>query len=81
MQILTRCQGDRCVVNRGGGLMTVDFDGGDAAMVGVIVRSEGQREKSYGHGVGKMPLLVGADAKMVVREKNGLIQKDALVEE
>ncbi|RWV89812.1 hypothetical protein GW17_00048022 [Ensete ventricosum] len=37
--------------------------------------------RSSSYGVGKMPLLVGADAKMVVREKNGLIQKDALVEE
>ncbi|RRT35559.1 hypothetical protein B296_00056415, partial [Ensete ventricosum] len=27
---LPRCQGDRCVVNRGEGLTTVDFSGGDA---------------------------------------------------
>ncbi|RWW06364.1 hypothetical protein GW17_00030309, partial [Ensete ventricosum] len=43
--IFTRCQGDRCVVNRGEGLTTVDFSGGDAATAGAIGRSEGQREK------------------------------------
>ncbi|RWW44366.1 hypothetical protein BHE74_00049869, partial [Ensete ventricosum] len=40
-QIFTRCQGDRCVVNRGEGLTTVDFSGGDAATAGAIGRSEG----------------------------------------
>ncbi|RZS09612.1 hypothetical protein BHM03_00040703, partial [Ensete ventricosum] len=43
--IFTRCQGDRCVVNRGEGLTAVDFSEGDAATAGAIGRSEGQREK------------------------------------
>ncbi|RWW83536.1 hypothetical protein BHE74_00007961 [Ensete ventricosum] len=38
MQILTRCQGDRCVVNGREGLMAVDFSGRDTATVGVIGR-------------------------------------------
>ncbi|RWW66873.1 hypothetical protein BHE74_00025743, partial [Ensete ventricosum] len=73
--IFTRCQGDRCVVNRGEGLTTVDFSGGDAATAGAIGRSEGQREKRavvdllsfdsenelIADGVGKVPLLVSAD--------------------
>ncbi|RRT43853.1 hypothetical protein B296_00038592, partial [Ensete ventricosum] len=46
--ILTRCQGDRCVVNRGEGLTAIDFGGGDAATVGAIDRSEGQQEKCCG---------------------------------
>ncbi|RZS29329.1 hypothetical protein BHM03_00063038 [Ensete ventricosum] len=69
MQILTRCKGDRCVVNRGEGLTAVDFGGGDAAIAEAIGRSEGQREKHY------------ADATVVVHEKDGLVQKDASVEE
>ncbi|RWW21613.1 hypothetical protein BHE74_00050060 [Ensete ventricosum] len=74
MQILTRCQRDRCVVNGGEGLTVVDFGGGDTAMVGVIGRSEGQRDKRCDRkelaadGVGKMPLLVGADATVVETE-------------
>ncbi|RWW74584.1 hypothetical protein BHE74_00017474 [Ensete ventricosum] len=43
--ILTRYQGDHCVVNSGEGLTAIDFDGGDVAMAGAIGRSEGQREK------------------------------------
>ncbi|RRT35423.1 hypothetical protein B296_00051286, partial [Ensete ventricosum] len=94
-QIFTRCQGDRCVVNRGEGLTTVDFDGGDAAMAGAIGRSEGQREKHYDRrfmsfdsekeliadGVGKVPLLVGADATVVVHKEDGNVQKNTSVEE
>ncbi|RWW71142.1 hypothetical protein BHE74_00021131 [Ensete ventricosum] len=41
MQIFTRCQGDRYVVNRGEGLTAVDFGEGDAATTGAIGRSEG----------------------------------------
>ncbi|RWW36580.1 hypothetical protein BHE74_00058385 [Ensete ventricosum] len=33
-RILTRCQGDHCVANRGEGLTAVDFGGGDAATAG-----------------------------------------------
>ncbi|RRT63626.1 hypothetical protein B296_00017036 [Ensete ventricosum] len=74
-------EGDRYVVNHGEGLTVVDFDEGDATMAGAIDRSEGQREKRYGLGIGKVPLLVGADAIVVVHEKDGLMQKDASVEE
>ncbi|RWV80516.1 hypothetical protein GW17_00058202 [Ensete ventricosum] len=69
MQILTRCQGDRCVVNGGEGLTAVDFGGGDTATVGVIGRSEGQRDKRC------------ADATVVVHKEDGLVQKNASVEE
>ncbi|RWV92187.1 hypothetical protein GW17_00045463 [Ensete ventricosum] len=93
--IFTRCQGDRCVVNRGEGLTTVDFSGGDAATAGAIGRSEGQREKCavvdllsfdsekelIADGVGKVPLLVGADATVVVHKEDGLVQKNTSVEE
>ncbi|RWV82503.1 hypothetical protein GW17_00055996 [Ensete ventricosum] len=41
-------EGDRYVINHGEGLTTVDFGRGDAATVGAIDRSEGQREKHYG---------------------------------
>ncbi|RZR70456.1 hypothetical protein BHM03_00000062 [Ensete ventricosum] len=34
-----------------------------------------------GHGVGKVPLLVGADATVVVHKEDGLVQKNASVEE
>ncbi|RRT45484.1 hypothetical protein B296_00053235, partial [Ensete ventricosum] len=40
IQIFTRCRGDRCVVNRGEGLTTVDFGGGDVVTAGAIGRSE-----------------------------------------
>ncbi|RRT73999.1 hypothetical protein B296_00015304 [Ensete ventricosum] len=46
--ILTRCQGNRCVVNRSEGLTAVDFGGGDAVTVGAIDRSKRQREKRCG---------------------------------
>ncbi|RWW26833.1 hypothetical protein BHE74_00029875 [Ensete ventricosum] len=72
-------EGDRYVLNHGEGLMVVDFDGGDATMDGAIDRSEGQRENHYRLGVGKVPLLVGADAIVVVHEKDDLMQKDASV--
>ncbi|RWV94118.1 hypothetical protein GW17_00043379 [Ensete ventricosum] len=86
---------DRCVVNRGEGLTTVDFSGGDAATAGAIGRSEGQREKRVvvdllsfdseneliADGVGKVPLLVGADATVVVHKEDGLVQKNTSVEE
>ncbi|RWW58927.1 hypothetical protein BHE74_00034172 [Ensete ventricosum] len=72
---------DHCVVNRGEGLTAVDFDGGDAATAGAIGRSEGQREKHSGHGVEKVSLLVGADATVVVHKEDGLMQKNASVEE
>ncbi|RZS14605.1 hypothetical protein BHM03_00046317 [Ensete ventricosum] len=45
MLILTRCQGDRCDVNGDEGLTVVDFGREGTAMVGVIGRSEGQRDK------------------------------------
>ncbi|RRT58025.1 hypothetical protein B296_00041541 [Ensete ventricosum] len=67
--------------------MAVDFDGGYTATVGVIGRSEGQRDKRCGRkelvtdGVGKVPLLVGADATVVVHKEDGLVQKNASVEE
>ncbi|RZR88869.1 hypothetical protein BHM03_00016518 [Ensete ventricosum] len=80
MQILTQCQGDRCFVNRGEGLTTVDFGGGDVVMVGAICKSEGQREK-HCNGVGKVSLLVGADATVVMHKKDSLVQKNASVEE
>ncbi|RWV77751.1 hypothetical protein GW17_00061380 [Ensete ventricosum] len=94
-KIFTRCQGDRCVVNRGEGLTTVDFSGGDAATAGAIGRSEGQREKRavvdllsfdsenelIADGVGKVPLLVSADATVVVHKEDGLVQKNTSVEE
>ncbi|RWW35961.1 hypothetical protein BHE74_00059056 [Ensete ventricosum] len=73
MQILTRCQGDRCVVNGGEGLTAVDFGGGDTATVGVI--------ELAADGVGKVPLLVGADATVVVHKEDDLVQKNASVEE
>ncbi|RZS08595.1 hypothetical protein BHM03_00039585 [Ensete ventricosum] len=79
-EILTRYQGDCCVVNHGEGLTAVDFDGGDAATAGAIGRSEGQREKRC-DGVGKVSLLVGADATVVVHKEDGLMQKNASVEE
>ncbi|RWW46651.1 hypothetical protein BHE74_00047446 [Ensete ventricosum] len=79
--ILTRCQGDRCVVNCGEGLTLVDFGGGDVATTRAISRSERQREKRYDHGVGKVLLLVGADATVVVQKKDSLMQKNASVEE
>ncbi|RWW22951.1 hypothetical protein GW17_00012826 [Ensete ventricosum] len=93
--IFTRCQGDRCVVNRGEGLTTVDFSGGDAATAGAIGRSEGQREKRavvdllsfdsenelIADGVGKVPLLVSADATVVVHKEDDLVQKNTSVEE
>ncbi|RWW68812.1 hypothetical protein BHE74_00023637 [Ensete ventricosum] len=79
-KIFTRCQGDRCVVNRGEGLTAVDFGGGDAATAGAIGRSEGQREKRC-DGVEKVPLLVGADATVVVHKEDDLVQKNASVEE
>ncbi|RWV98391.1 hypothetical protein GW17_00038769 [Ensete ventricosum] len=87
MQILTRCQGDRCVVNDGEGLTMVDFGGGDTTTVRVIDRSEGQRDKRCSRkelatdGVWKVPLLVGADATVVVYKEDGLMQKNASVEE
>ncbi|RRT32336.1 hypothetical protein B296_00052866 [Ensete ventricosum] len=61
--------------------MTIDFDGGDAAKAETIGRSEGQREKHCGHGVGKVSSLVGADATVVVHKEDGLVQKNASVEE
>ncbi|RRT42179.1 hypothetical protein B296_00055411 [Ensete ventricosum] len=93
--IFTRCQRDRCVVNRGEGLTTIDFSGGDAATTGAISRSEGQREKRavvallsfdsenelIADGVGKVPLLVGADTTVVVQKEDGLVQKNTSVEE
>ncbi|RZS22672.1 hypothetical protein BHM03_00055484 [Ensete ventricosum] len=95
LQIFTRCQGDRCVVDRDEGLTTIDFGGGDAATAGAIGRSEGQREKRCGRrsmsfdsekeliadGVGKVPLLVGVDATVVVHKEDGLVQKNTSVEE
>ncbi|RWW71144.1 hypothetical protein BHE74_00021130 [Ensete ventricosum] len=60
-QIFTRCQGDRCVVNRREGLTAVDFGRGDAATIGAI------------DGVGKVPLLVGVDATVVVHKEDGLV--------
>ncbi|RRT52077.1 hypothetical protein B296_00039076 [Ensete ventricosum] len=81
MQILTRCQGDRCVVNLDEGLTVVDFGRGDATTTRAIGRSEGQREKRRDHGVGKVPLLVGADATVMVHKKDGLVQKITSVEE
>ncbi|RWW19215.1 hypothetical protein GW17_00016755 [Ensete ventricosum] len=86
MQILTRCQGDHCVINDGEGLTAVDFDGGDTATVGVIDRSKGQRDKRCGHkelatyGVGKVPLLIEADATVVVHKEDGLVQKNISVD-
>ncbi|RWW11287.1 hypothetical protein GW17_00025112 [Ensete ventricosum] len=91
----TRCQGDRCVINCGEGLTTVDFSGGDAATTGAIGQSEGQREKCaivdllsfdnenelIADGVGKVPLLVSADAIVVVHKEDGLVQKNTSVEE
>ncbi|RWV99161.1 hypothetical protein GW17_00037938 [Ensete ventricosum] len=41
-------EGDRYIVNHGEGLTTIDFGGGDAAIVGAIDRSEGKREKRCG---------------------------------
>ncbi|RWW00008.1 hypothetical protein GW17_00037057 [Ensete ventricosum] len=93
--IFTRCQGDRCVVNRDEGLTTVDFSGGDAATTGAIGRSEGQREKRavvdllsfdsenelIADGVGKVSLLVSADAIVLVHKEDGLVQKNTSVEE
>ncbi|RWW17945.1 hypothetical protein GW17_00018089 [Ensete ventricosum] len=93
LPIFTRCQGDRCVVNRGEGLTTVDFSGGDAATAGAIGRSEGQREKRVvvdllsfdseneliADGVGKVPLLVGADATVVMHKEDDLVQKNTSV--
>ncbi|RWV82219.1 hypothetical protein GW17_00056298 [Ensete ventricosum] len=49
-------------------------------MAGAIGRSEEQREKRC-NGVGKVPLLVGADATVVVHKEDGLVQKNASVEE
>ncbi|RRT60072.1 hypothetical protein B296_00028798 [Ensete ventricosum] len=47
---------------------------------GAIDRSEGQREKRC-DGVGKVPLLVGAYAIVVVHKEDGLVQKNVSVEE
>ncbi|RZS10963.1 hypothetical protein BHM03_00042242 [Ensete ventricosum] len=69
--------------------------GGDAATAGAIGRSEGQREKCavvdllsfdsenelIADGVGKVSLLVGADATVVVHKEDGLVQKNTSVEE
>ncbi|RRT33111.1 hypothetical protein B296_00029197, partial [Ensete ventricosum] len=63
------------------------FGGGDAATTGAIGRSEGQREKRavvdfdsenelIADGVKKVPLLVGADATVVVHKEDGLVQKN-----
>ncbi|RZS29245.1 hypothetical protein BHM03_00062954 [Ensete ventricosum] len=66
-----------------------------AAMAGAIDRSEGQREKRavvdllsfdsenelIADGVGKMSLLVSADATVVVHKEDGLVQKNTSVEE
>ncbi|RRT37664.1 hypothetical protein B296_00024294 [Ensete ventricosum] len=85
--IFTRCQGDRYIVNRGEGLTTIDFSGGDAATARAIDRSEGQREKRavvdllsfdsenelIADGVGKVSLLVGVDATVVVHKEDGLV--------
>ncbi|RWV88283.1 hypothetical protein GW17_00049647 [Ensete ventricosum] len=69
-----------CLLRNLEDLTTVDFGGGDAATAGAIGRSEGQREKRC-DGVGKVPLLVGADAIVVVHKEDDLVQKHALVEE
>ncbi|RWW44062.1 hypothetical protein BHE74_00050212, partial [Ensete ventricosum] len=54
--------------------------------VGVIGRSEGQRDKHCGRkelaadGVGKVLLLVGADAIVVVHKEDDLVQKNVSIE-
>ncbi|RZS05592.1 hypothetical protein BHM03_00036129 [Ensete ventricosum] len=37
--------------------------------------------RSSSYGVGKVPLLVGADATVVMHKEDGLVQKNASVEE
>ncbi|RZS28729.1 hypothetical protein BHM03_00062368 [Ensete ventricosum] len=85
--IFTRCQGDRCVVNRDEGLTTVDFGGGDAATTGAIGRLKGSERSAavvdllsfdsekelIADGVGKVSLLVGADVTVVVHKEDGLV--------
>ncbi|RRT37104.1 hypothetical protein B296_00052582 [Ensete ventricosum] len=67
---MTRCQGNRCVVNRSEGQIAIDFGGEDAATAGVIGRSEEQREKHR-----------GPDATVVVHKEDDLVQKNTSVEE
>ncbi|RRT60182.1 hypothetical protein B296_00038379 [Ensete ventricosum] len=40
-----------------------------------------EHRETMGDGVGKVPLLIGADATVVVHEKDDLVQKDASTEE
>ncbi|RWW01879.1 hypothetical protein BHE74_00036870 [Ensete ventricosum] len=50
-------------------------------MGGGPYRCSRQREQSSKDGVGKVLLLIGVDATVVVHEKDDLVQKDASAEE
>ncbi|RRT37849.1 hypothetical protein B296_00046422 [Ensete ventricosum] len=78
MRILTRCQGDGCVVNDGEGLTAVEGQR-DKRCDRKFLSFDNEKELAV--GVGKVPLLVGAYATVVVHKEDGLVQKNVSVEE
>ncbi|RWW54652.1 hypothetical protein BHE74_00038760 [Ensete ventricosum] len=64
---------------------SVDLKGSERSATVVDLRDgvgeQVMKSSSAAYRVGKVSLLVGADAIEVVHEKDGLVQKDASVEE
>ncbi|RZR81133.1 hypothetical protein BHM03_00007311 [Ensete ventricosum] len=60
---------------------SVDMKGSERSATVVDLLSFDNEKELIADGVGKVPLLVGADATMVVHKEDGLVQKNTSVEE
>ncbi|RWW03012.1 hypothetical protein GW17_00033869 [Ensete ventricosum] len=59
----------------------VDLKGSERSAAVVDLLSFDSENELIADGVGKVPLLVGSDATVVVHKEDGLVQKNTSVEE
>ncbi|RWW61776.1 hypothetical protein BHE74_00031137 [Ensete ventricosum] len=60
---------------------SVDLKGSERSIAVVDLLSFDSEKELIADGVGKVPLLVGSDATVVVHKEDGLLQKNTSVEE
>ncbi|RRT35522.1 hypothetical protein B296_00054359, partial [Ensete ventricosum] len=60
---------------------SVDLKGNERSIAVIDLLSVDSEKELIVDGVGKVPLLIGADATMVVHKEDGLVQKNTSIEE
>ncbi|RWW13751.1 hypothetical protein GW17_00022520 [Ensete ventricosum] len=60
---------------------SVDLKGSERSAAVVDLLSFDNEKELIANGIGKVPLLVGSDATVVVHKEDGLVQRNTSVEE